>query len=329
MKKKVFILFALSFLLGCNSKSEEIISLYSQKSIHELDNNYLLSDLRLVQALNGRLFFNDWSNSQILILDNKLQYKNHFGNRGQGPGEFQWIGSLYAYNDNIYALDDAGNRIHIYSNDGAFIRTIQPDRFPIGITNLRFTVINDQLITPASIYSDSDLLIFDINSSKLLQEIKFNQNGGVASINSYIVSSFQDKVILVNRMKPIVQMLNLEGSLVDEYDLTKIKELEGLWQHYESNKNQTNFQSYTTFIRDAYVDGIYLYILCEPWPGRDSYAYIIRLSLEENRIKQERVFKIQGTNSSAIYFRSIAVADDILYAVEGSNMTINMFHLNF
>lgn len=159
---------------GCNNVSEnqEVTTLYSERTISELDENYFLTDLRLVKAYKDKFYFSDFERSQVLILNNDLSLFKVFGEEGEGPEEFQWVNTLNIFKDTIYALDGGGRRINQFTLNGDFVKTIIPPDLPSGLTAARFAIFENSMIFPASARSESDLVVINRTNGNFIKKNK-------------------------------------------------------------------------------------------------------------------------------------------------------------
>ncbi|RMF70794.1 MAG: 6-bladed beta-propeller [Alphaproteobacteria bacterium] len=73
----------------------------------------------------GRLLVADWDAGTIYVFDADGRLVGQIGQKGEGPGEFQMIGSLIrGVNDSLYVNDWALRRISVFDPEGAFVRSI-------------------------------------------------------------------------------------------------------------------------------------------------------------------------------------------------------------
>lgn len=329
MFKRSFLIlssFILCLFIGCKKTAKEIPALYPQKVMQEFEGDTFLSDLRTVWIYDGNIYFNSFSERKFYILNNELYLKSMFGKGGKGPGEFTWAGNFFVRQDSIYAYDGAGSRMHVFNNRGEFQRSISLP--PIDLTFKRFFLSEKKLYMPAPVYSDQDIIIADVRTGETLNEIDIKNQETEGYMNTRTILRYEDQLITVDLLNPFIERLTESGEVIEAFDLRTITELEGLWRHYENHKSQNHLQSYTSIFADAYINDSLLYVLCEPWPERDNYSFIIKLKVNDKRIAFKDILKIQGSSPSAIYFHSIAVNGDRLIAIEGSTHTLNEFDLS-
>lgn len=310
-------------LWGCNAVPD-VQPLYPVKSYE----NILLPSVWSIQEYNDNFYLNNYKNDQILIYDSSLTLLHTFGKSGRGPGEFQGAGSLFISNDSVYVYDSGGMRINVYNTSGEYERVITLP--PVQLDWSKFVVANDRIYVPSALRSDSDILMLDLKG-ELIREIERDQ--GEFEYHYYrLLLSYKDQIIALNRSAPIVERFSENGVLLEEFDLRKINELERLWNLFESSSGNRKVQKgpvYTkTILGDAYIEDSFLYILCAGWPGRDKYTYMIRLSINGEKMKVIHIFKIQGEEPPMSLFSSFAVKNNRLLGFEDLSGKIFEFDLS-
>lgn len=310
-------------LWGCNN-IPDVKPLYPVQSYEDV----LLSSVWSIQEHKGDFYVNNYENDRVLVYESSLKLLNTFGQSGRGPGEFQGAGSLFVHNDSVYVYDEGGMRINVYATSGEYERVITLP--PVQLDWSKFVITNDKIYVPSALRSDSDILMLDLKG-ELIREIERDQ--GEFEYHYYrLLLSYKDQIIALNRSAPIVERFSEAGVLLEEFDLRKINELEGLWNLFESNSENRKVQKgpvYTkTILGDAYIEDSFLYILCAGWPGRDKYTYMIKLSINGEKMRVNHIFKIQGGEPPMSLFSSFAVKGDRLLGFEDLSGTIFEFDLS-
>lgn len=324
MFKKCFLYINFFFLFGCSSYDADIKSIYPLNGTKEFKEGVYLSDTWNIQEYEGNFYLNDYPNDRILITDNYLQLLDTIGKTGNGPGEFQGAGALFVYNDYIYVQDDGGMRMNVFDLNGVFERTFMLPSINLNWT--RFAVLNDRIYLQSAIGSGYDMLILDLNG-EIIKEINEIQNRP-DDMQYRTIFPFQDEIIALHRTAPYIERFSDHGELLEIFDLTGIEEMRELWRHYRNVRGQNNHRNMTILFSDAYISDSLLYILCSGWPGRDEYSYIIKLLIGNQKIEVSNVFKIQGWDPSMSFFKSIAVKEKRMIALEGRSQTILEFDLS-
>lgn len=324
MTKRCFLYINFFFLFGCNEYDVDINSIYPVNGTQEFNEGVFLSDTWNIQEHEGHFYLNDYPNDRILMTDNYLQLLDTFGKKGNGPGEFQGAGAFFVYNDSIYVHDDGGMRLNIFNSNRVFERTIILP--PVNLNWTRFAVLNNKIYLQSAIGSDYDMLILDLHG-EIIKEINEIQNRR-DEMQYRAIFPFQNEIIALHRTAPYIERYSELGVLLEVFDLTSVKEMQGLWSHYKNVRGQNNRRNMTILFSDAYINDSFLYILCSGWPGRDEYSYIIKLLIGEQKIETSNVFKIQGWDPSMSFFKSITIKENRMIALEGRSQTIFEFDLS-
>lgn len=329
MYKKFFIWVYLFFVLllhGCSGMKSDITALYPQKSIKDFGGELFLTDVRTIREEGGFFYFNEYRANHIFVTDSLLNLTNFFGKRGKGPGEFEGTGSFFIQNDSLYIFDDGGMRLNVFTTDGEFKRAINLPH--ISLLLQRFAILKNRIFFPSPVRSNSDITIVNLKNGKIIDEIILSQDEESVVINNRTILHYHDQLIAINKSAPFIERFTATGEVLGVLNLTSIKELEPLWDHYKNHKYQNHPERYVNLFLDAYLDESFLYVLCAGWPGRDDFSYIIKLYIDKETIIPQNVFKIQGADPSASLFDSVALIGNKLIAVEGSTQTIHEFDLS-
>lgn len=290
----------------------------------EVNKNVLVSDNWNMQEYDDDFYLNDYTNNHILILNSSLILKNKFGKEGNGPGEFSGVGSFVVYEDSIYVYDAGGMRINVFTKVGEFERTILLP--PTNLDWSRFAILNQKMFLTAAVRSGTDYLIMDL-SGKILKKVKSTNEP--FSLNQKNILSFNKYIVVLNKIAPYLEIFTQSGELLNVFDFREIEGLSELWKHYQNNLNQQQEGKNTTVIfNDAYIEGSFIYVLCAGWPGRDNYAYIVKLLLKNGKIGFDDLIKIQGSERSMSLFQSFVVKNNNLYAVESLTGYISKYDLS-
>jgi hypothetical protein len=116
------ILFQL-IVISCASDSgkvatlAEIIKLDEPKILIHYEDNHLVSPMVLKTTAWDELLVYDSRLGVVKVFDGEGKLRAEFGERGQGPGEYQRVGSVALFDDNVYLIDDFGFAIHKFHFD--------------------------------------------------------------------------------------------------------------------------------------------------------------------------------------------------------------------
>lgn len=70
---------------------------------------------------SGRIYATQVPEGQIVVFDGTGSRILEIGRRGEGPGEFQFLGQLTMSGDTLYATDDGLRRVNAFTRTGAFL----------------------------------------------------------------------------------------------------------------------------------------------------------------------------------------------------------------
>ncbi len=153
--------------------------------IREIDTEHILYDdlpVGVITAFtlhtDGSFYISDSQNNRILHIGADGSVINSFGQRGEGPGEFDSLFDIDTDSDNnVYALDYQRRRISIFDASGNFIRTI-----PVEEMGMRLTVAenNTFYLGIFAIIQQSDYLVtkYDTEGSRTQQLVEAPEDYG-------------------------------------------------------------------------------------------------------------------------------------------------------
>ena len=149
---------------------DDIIEDYSLISI-ESDSQSMIGEIDKVIINEGKIYIMDKSIAKtVLVFDEEGNFENKIGRVGRGPGEYTQLGDfiINQRENEVWIYCENSNTIHIYSNNGTFIRSIN--------TGLKFSAFeflnSDTLIAfTHSVYNYNsenepikyNLIAFDLN----------------------------------------------------------------------------------------------------------------------------------------------------------------------
>ena len=120
-------------ITGCDTKIKVTEKkLFAADSIGWQENeNYNFGGLVYSGVFNNELYIADPSACEIRVFDfDTFKFKRKFGVKGNGPGEFNFVGSFSIDNDgNVYIADPSSMKIVTFKNTGEYSETIKTD-FP-------------------------------------------------------------------------------------------------------------------------------------------------------------------------------------------------------
>ncbi|MCP4724595.1 MAG: 6-bladed beta-propeller [bacterium] len=292
MKKQIFIINALSFLFiincsGNDTYTEEIVD--GVKHIHNLspkwgdeiklglefvqqigsleteDENYqLFRPLSAAIDDEGNIFIMDMGAGHIKKYTPDGKYLMTIGEKGQGPGEFDYP-MFININGNELICADGDGRIHKFDTDGKFTKTFRPE-----FQSFRFLILkNGKLVLNASgsdMFQDVNPLLLNLvdfdgnNYGKFCEPVIYKENAGKSFTANFIQLSSDSKsnVIVSFSRQNRIEKFTPEGNLIFKsdrslnYDLTyELQERE-----YERRGQMVKrpFHVFTSTSRDIGVD---------------------------------------------------------------------------
>lgn len=310
MRKFIFIC-SIAFH-SCNGltdeKNIEVISLEKQDALSQLNDSTFLSDTRSIYY-DKYLYLADNSEDQIYMLSKNGDYIETIGNKGNGPGEFLFIGQIFVKNDTLYAHNSAKRSIEVFKQ-GHYVQSIYlPSNLSINpefrffYSNTRFyltSIVDKNTIISLNPFSD------DVHSFSKVVDLPQDQKH---IRNNKEVLFSNEKLISVSDNFPVIERFTLDGKLTDQLDLSNIEFLKDRLEFINARKNINN-NSYSVLVSDAYVSNKSLYLLLiDNQKGKPFSNKILEVLLEEPSMKPHKIY-----NLGEGWFTSICVADKFLWA---------------
>lgn len=252
MKKKILGYFVLLCVLlsACNNdkSAKKEYLLERDTLITELsDSSLIYKNIPFIGCDSGEIFFSDYKNGCIVVLNQDLSFKYKTGKQGVGPEEL--IGALVAYKDgvNYFILDDGNRAIKTYSKNGQYLKTTNmPQDMAWAVWN-RFVYKDSLLYLPCM--RDTILAVVNMKGEvvKKIGRCADEEFGGRILLSDGL------SIWTIGQMAPIIERYSYDGSLLlqKEYgDIPFVRE----WS--ENLKKEKKI-----LVKDACIDGGYLYIL--------------------------------------------------------------------
>ncbi len=92
----------------------------------EVEESLLILPSTYLASSDGRYFIIDSGDYRIAVFSPQGKFLFNIGQRGNGPGEFQSIGSLHFEGEYLQVWDYLAKRLNIFSLDGSFVRMVRP-----------------------------------------------------------------------------------------------------------------------------------------------------------------------------------------------------------
>lgn len=301
----VLYLLVVLFCGACtNGKYEKMEHLLERDTmIVELsDSTFIYQNVPFIDCCSDEVFFSDYQNGCLVVLDHSLNFKYRIGKQGEGPEEL--IGALMAYKDgtNYFISDDGSRAIKMYSHRGNYLRTIKfPVELACAVWN-RFVYKDSLFYLPC--IQDSLMAVVDMHGQivKKIGACAQDEFGG------RILLSDNTGIWAIGQMTSIIEKYSYDGlvQLSEEYnDVPCVKE----WS--DKNKKENKL-----LVNDACIDGDDLYLLLT--------RRVLHFSLLDNTLELKSIFMLPHG-----FYSRFSVSKDKMYCFNARDVSIERFSLNF
>jgi len=155
------ILLLISMLFGAlliawvlNSKEQDELEIISNTMPEKYERQFIDVDLKIsreadigsrdsiyqsgiLKKSNGKFFIASTADNKIHILDEELKKIREIGKgQGRGPGEIEYLVDLSIQKDQIWATDMRQLALHMFKNNGDYIKSIYVKGHPLRITSI-------------------------------------------------------------------------------------------------------------------------------------------------------------------------------------------------
>ncbi|MCE5222979.1 6-bladed beta-propeller [bacterium] len=210
-------------LLQRKGISEEVGSFRYINAPYFTERNYFKQGMAFDSE--GNLYVTDSGDGQIEVFDKNLKPVRHFGNLGNGDGQFQYLTDVKVDRNEIFTLDILLNRIQVFDLEGRFLYSFETGlpteeyvSYPLGFAiSLHENIFVADRLYGIKVFDrkgkfiraiDSELMLGDDglgNEMLMLEDMKSDENG-----NIYILINFSGDG------SPLILLLNPEGSFLSE-----------------------------------------------------------------------------------------------------------------
>jgi len=148
----------------------------------------LIGEISKIELSEDRIYILDSRYKAVFIFDKKGKFINRIKKIGQGPGEYTSLTDMEILNSDVYVL--ARNRVVVYGEDGAWIKTILLDTH-----YSNFHLLSDKYIILYSGKTNStmyDFTLYDyVNKSIIKRFFPYETSDGYIPYNSpfYVTDS--------------------------------------------------------------------------------------------------------------------------------------------
>lgn len=296
------------------------MTLKPKHKVSQFSDSSFIDYTTFLTIYKNELFGAESSSNRIFRMDQNLNLINFIGRAGHAPGEFNEIYCFTILKDTIYAKDEMGRRIHLFSLDGNFYRYFN---IPVPYGQ-QFTISSNNRLFFNSFYSDSVVTVlnsqgkiiqkfgslFDIENNRDEKELRW-RNGRKLLIES-------NSLFAIGHFEPLVHQYSLSGELLNRYDLSTLPILSG-WvqkqkQHYESQR-----QGVLLFIADAKIANDHLYLCIYNDKKADQ---ILGLKISKDGLKPLILYKLENVSVQAF-----AIDQNELYIFDSNEYAIIKYQL--
>lgn len=278
----------------------ESLALKGEKSLYEIGG--------LVTLENNKLVVSDKPVYKTYLIGDLNTLLEQTGARGKGPAEFSAAPSKIAFdkiNQKIAVLDLTKSYINIYNNSLKFTNRIT-SKFPP--SDIAYDDQGNLLVgaTPTKGYNNS-IYIYDENNLVKSFDVELDYINMVFDIFFIDYLKKSQKIVVVYQNRNLIQLYNLEGSLISE---TNIKDLPKLSDFKEVNRARIKKLPTSDIFKSIATDEEKIFILGSTnseVPDRTIYVLSKRGTLL-NKLILNRPMNI------------IAVVDGFLYAANENSI---------
>jgi hypothetical protein len=200
----------------------------------EEDDLFLANVLYIEEGEDGRIYASDFPSAKIHYWQADGTYLGHFGQKGEGPGEFVFgaalgppMGYIYALDQKLFIYDGSSRTINIFTKDHEFIKRVQFDKLGGKINNVhvlgsdRFMLYdsyfcNDKACRRILQYNDKGNLI-DTWATSDDNTWKMNDSNGKVKLFIWEPTFATDfsrergELVIAHTKDPILDVYNVEG----------------------------------------------------------------------------------------------------------------------
>ncbi len=314
IKAKLLCVFFSAILFSCSKNTRiDISKLKKEKVVNQLSDSTFIYDVRAILNYGEDIYLSDYKRNQVIVLDKSLELKNTLGSAGKGPGEFIGASQLFIDKDTIYVMNDGHRTVEVFD----FSQHLKTISFPKEIrlstqkkfvkSNKYFYLSNVNIDGSISRYNPYDN---DIKQFGLIENYRSEKETRIK--NSKYILKYKDFIISVSDNKPKLEMYNMLGNFILEFDYRHIKSVSNTMDFIEKQKEEEN--SYYEFVSDAYLFSNKLYLLILSYNGNKMLSNkVLEINMSETGFKASRLLDL-GSD----WYESICITDGVLWASNGA-----------
>lgn len=268
-------------LNSCN-ESKSLVTYQTEilSSFDELNDTILFSDVQAMVYFSEKLYFTDYKNSQLYVVDDNGKLIHEYFQKGNGPEDMNGAFYLYVDKTGTYIYDD-GNRRFFHISDVGKIQTIPKAGQALSMRNF---VVSDSMLFYAD-YSEEGIIACDNMKGEVIERfgepVKFDSPVKTRVRNGRFIHTDGERLFIVSNCMPLVECYDLlSKQLINKIDLTEISDFENLMAKYPVNEGDDN--SSVRIIESTYYENGKLYILYND-PHAEKYTVNKLLVLDTER----------------------------------------------
>lgn len=303
MRKLVLFLLAFFLLTGCRNYKNRELQLLADTLITELSDSSLFSNnINCINCISDEICFSDYTEGNIVVLDNNLRLQYKVGKHGDGPNEI--VGGIHFVRDksSFYLLDEGNRSVKEFSLLGEFLS--------------RIAIPGNVAYAPWArfIYSDSLFYLPNIKgsvASVINRQGKFIKHFGKSSeeVGGKILLLDENHIWAIGVASPVIEKYTKNGLLADSLNYSDIPIVKEIMEKRHDSGN-----SFTAIVNDACLNNEKLYILI---------AHRVLCISIVGEIRLETTYLLPHG-----FYNSIGVEKNKLYGINIRDMSIDRFTIS-
>ncbi|QTD38778.1 6-bladed beta-propeller [Polaribacter batillariae] len=315
MRIKALLLCVFCIIISSCSKHKgiEISKLKKERVIERLSDSSFIYDVRAIINYNEDIYLSDYKRNQVIVLDESLKLKKTLGSAGKGPGEFIGPSQLFIDNDTIYVMNDGHRTIEAF-DFFKHQKTISPPK-EIRLSAEKKFVKSNNYFYLSNVNSHGSISRYNSYNKNIKQFgliEKYRTEKETRIKNGKYILKYQDFIIAVSDNKPKLEMYNMTGDFVLEFDYRSIKSVSNTMDYIEKQKQEEN--SYYEFVSDAYLFSDKLYLLTLFYNQNKMFSNkVLEIEINNTAFRASRLLDLGND-----WFESICITKGTLLASNGS-----------
>lgn len=258
--------FFVSFIFYSCEKSENEIEINQPKeflgSKFTNESDDIINHPSDIYIQNGKIFLSEREISNVQVFDLDFNHLNTFGEYGEGPDNYYYLGSMGAAGDGKFFLQDIGHqRIQIMSTDSQELLNEFTVSNSLHSKNLAIKGKKAYYIIPEI---TPRVMIYDIELDSY-EEKELSSYTSITPITSPLrqignILSLEDEFIFVRTSEPVIDLFDENFNKIDSIDLSSLNLFSKQIAKGDSLYKKGASNMVIHLISDAYVADRSLYI---------------------------------------------------------------------